>query len=147
MVAFWALTRCRVVCKRSFSKEKRQFNTTIEKAGCISYYWMFKLEEGIAKIRKHKNSSCYLEAASVSVIWETNGDVGKMLSDIWSKEKVDNSQILLKTLENVCFLSRQELLFRGNDRGGNFDQMSLQSWKTDSNLQNLAIEEKVWKAH
>lgn len=108
---------------------------------------MFKLEEGIAKIRKHKNSSCYLEAASVSVIRETNGDVGKMLSDIWSKEKVDNSQMLLKTLENVFFLSRQELLFRGNDKEGNFDQMLLQSWKTDSNLQNLAIEEKVWKAH
>lgn len=76
----------------------------------------------------------FLEAASMLVIWEIHEDVGEVLSNTLSQEKLENRQVLLKILENVRFLNRQGLPFRRNDKEGNFYQMLLNFSKTDDRI-------------
>ena len=49
-------------------------------------------------------------------------------------EKLQNRQMLLQILENVRFLSRQDLPLRGNNKEGNFDQMLMYPSRYDRRL-------------
>ena len=60
-------------------------------------------KKALEKFRKHENSNCHLESVSMSVIGEALEDVGEILSDNLSQEKLENRQILFKILENVRF--------------------------------------------
>ena len=55
--------------------------------------------------------------------------------DHWKIEKQRN---LLTILENIQFLSRQGLAFRGNNEGRNFDQLLKLSSKSDPQANGLA---------
>ena len=59
----------------------------------------------------------------MEVIRDTNRNVSEMVSAGAIPEKLQNRQMLLKTLENVRFLSRQGIPLRGNSKEDNFDQM------------------------
>ena len=60
----------------------------------------------------HEQSNYHTNA--VEVVIKTTKDVGEMLSTIHAKDKVANSQYLLKMLQNVRFLPRQGLPLRGD---------------------------------
>lgn len=75
--------------------------------------------------RQHEGSKCHADAVLVmTVLPATTPDVGEVLSRAHAEEKAENRQAFLKILENVKFLCRQGLPFRGhNDAEGNFIQL------------------------
>ena len=75
------------------------------------------------KFQAHEKSKCHSETLSMEVIRDTNRNVSEMVSAGAIPEKLQNRQMLLKTLENVRFLSRQGIPLRGNSKEDNFDQM------------------------
>ena len=75
-----------VVWNMYFSGEKRQLNTIMKKVRCFSFYWML-WKKALEKFRKHENSNCHLEAASMSVILDVREDIEDMLSDTLSQEE------------------------------------------------------------
>ena len=124
-----------VLCATCVSQEKKgNLTLSSKKEDAFLSTGFSNWKKALEKFRKHENSNCHLEAASMSVIRETHENLGEMLSDTLTQEKFENRQILLKILENVRFLRRQGLPFRGNDQEGNFDQMLFHSSKTDSRI-------------
>ena len=61
-------------------------------------------------------------------------DVGEQISDSLVNEKAKNRQMFLTILQNIQFLARQGLAFRGNEDQGNFDQLMKLSSKIDPRI-------------
>ena len=83
-----------------FVRKKRQLNSIINKAGCLSLYWIFKLKEGIGEIKKTRK--CKLSSRSskhVSYLrntWRRWRNVQWYFKrrKVW--ERFENRQALLK---------------------------------------------------
>ena len=66
--------------------------------------------------RRHKLSKCHQESIQVMIILSrTVHDIGESLSSAHARNKAENQRVFLKILENVKFLGRQGLAFRGHD--------------------------------
>ena len=74
---------------------------------------------------RHELSKCHQEAIQVMIILpRTVQDVGESLSTAHARNKAENRRVLLKILQNVKFLGRQGIAFRGHDDGeSNFMQL------------------------
>ena len=46
---------------------------------------------------------------------QTTRDIGEQLSEIHSRDKRDNRQLVLKILQNIRFLARQNIALRGDN--------------------------------
>ena len=57
------------------------------------------------------------------------------LSDFDAVEKANNRQMFLTILQNIRFLARQGIPFRGNDDEGNFDQLLKRCGENDSRVE------------
>ena len=66
-------------------------------------------------------------------------DVGEQMSVSLVNEKAKNRQMLLTILQNLQFLARQGLAFRGNKDQGNFDQLIKLSSKIDPRITSWVV--------
>ena len=74
-------------------------------------------------LQKHK-ASCYVDRVALTYIETKNKQpIEAQLSEMKEKEQANNCQFMLQIIQNVQFLSRQGLVFRGNNKEGNFDQL------------------------
>ena len=75
--------------------------------------------------RIHEKSKCHQDANQVMVILPvTTHDIGECCSTVHAQQKSENRAMLLKILQNIRFLSRQGIAFRGhNDLESNFIQL------------------------
>ena len=67
----------------------------------------------------------------------TTRDIGEQLSEIHSCDKKDNRQLLLKILQNIRFLARQNIALRGDsdESESNFVQVLKLRVEDDSRVQ------------
>ena len=65
---------------------------------------------------------------------EDEVDVGEQMSDSLVNEKAKNRQMFLTILQNIQFLARQGLAFRGNEDQVNFDQLMKLSSQIDPRI-------------
>ena len=64
---------------------------------------------------RHESTTAHKAATDLLVkIPLTTGDVGDMLSSAHTKEKASNQKCLVKVAENIRYLSRQGIAFRGD---------------------------------
>ena len=61
-------------------------------------------------------------------------DIGETLSDFHAVEKANNRQ-MFTILQNIRYLARQGIPFRGNDDEGNFDQLLKRCGENDSRVE------------
>lgn len=75
--------------------------------------------------RRHEQSKCHKDAVQVMLtLPSTTRDIGESLSSAHSKNKAEARKVLLKILQNIRFLGRQGLPFRGHeDAESNFIQL------------------------
>lgn len=91
--------------------------------------WFLNWEKAFERLKKHKNSKCHNESVLMSNIRNTNENVEDIVHNGLVQERFENSQVLLKILEGVRFLSRQGPPFRRNNHEGNSEQLLLHSLK------------------
>ena len=85
-------------------------------------YW----KEAISAFKRHMNSMCHREAIeAVEVLPTQVKDIGELLDESTKNEKALNRAMFKRILQNLCFLSRQGLAFRGHGSGenSNFTQL------------------------
>ena len=84
------------------------------------YIW----KDSPESFRRHEESKCHKEAHDIIVtIPNTLPSVGKMLSTIHSKKQYESRKAMM-VLENIQYLGRQGIAFRGHDEcDGNFIQL------------------------
>ena len=59
---------------------------------------------------RHESSDCHKEAVQGMIVRpQTARDIGEQLSEIHSCEKRDNRQLILKILQNIRFLTHQNI--------------------------------------
>lgn len=83
-------------------------------------------KDGTVGFAKHEGSDCHKEAIQVmEVLPRTTHNVGEQLSQIYATNKRINRSILLKILQNVMYLARQSIAFRGDgdEADSNFIQL------------------------
>ncbi|XP_074641139.1 zinc finger MYM-type protein 1-like [Tubulanus polymorphus] len=86
--------------------------------------------------KDHEGTKCHKEAMErVITLPNSTKDVGESLSEIHAKEKIHNKSMLRKLFENVRFLGRQGLPFRGHDtESGHFIQLFKLRASDDSSM-------------
>ena len=72
---------------------------------------------------EHETSDCHKDYKKLLDMADDEVDVGEQISDSLVNEKAKNRQMFLTILQNMQFLARQGLAFRGNEDQGNFDQL------------------------
>ena len=93
----------------------------------------FKWTKALEKFLVHANSATQKHAIEVL---SRPSHVDELLSQHAASQKRENSRCLMKILENIVFLGKQGLAFRGdgNDKTGNFYQLFLLRAKDDPAL-------------
>ena len=87
-------------------------------------YW----KEATSAFKKHQASECHKEASEALLLLprQVLGNVGEVLSIEYKEEKAINRKVFLTILQNISFLARQGMPFRGhNEVSGNFHQLLL----------------------
>ena len=70
--------------------------------------------EATTAFKKHKTSQCHKEAnKTINLLSKQVGDIGEMLSKKHSDQKAANREVFLRILQNLRFLTRQDLALRG----------------------------------
>ena len=92
------------------------------------------LKKGGERFLEHKTSDCHKDYKKLLDTAEDEVDVGEQMSDSLVNEKAKNRQMFLTILQNVQFLARQGLAFRGKEDQGNFDQLVKLSSKIDPRI-------------
>ena len=85
-------------------------------------YW----KEAVTACKRHMNSVCHREAIEAVVLLPRQvQDVGELLDASTQNEKALNRVMFKRILQNLCFLARQGLAFRGHSCGenSNFNQL------------------------
>ena len=113
-------------------------------------------KDGTVGFTKHEGSECHKEA--VQVIPHETRNVGKQLCHIHASNKRVNRRMLLKILQNVMFLARQNLALRGDkdECDSNFTQLlclranddsNIKDWlqRKQINIQALRFKTKCWR--
>ncbi len=82
-------------------------------------------KDGTEGFRRHELSKCHQDAVQVMIVLpKTVRDIGETLSSAHAQSKAENRRVLLKILQNVKFLGRQGIAFRGHDDSeSNFKQL------------------------
>ena len=77
--------------------------------------WKKALEKDVG-FSKHESSEAHKQANDRLFIAPktARGDIGDLLSDTHANNKEQSKKFLLKILQNIRFLARQSLAFRGN---------------------------------
>ena len=74
-------------------------------------YW----KEAVTAFKRHMNSACHREAIEAVVLLPRQvQDVGELLDASTQNEKALNRVMFKRILQNLCFLARQGLAFRGH---------------------------------
>ena len=83
------------------------------------------MKDATEGFRRHELSKCHQVAIQVMIILpRTVYDVGESQSSAHAQNKAENRRVLLKILQNVKFLGRQGIAFRGHDDAeSNFMQL------------------------
>ena len=87
---------------------------------------------------RHESSDCHKESVQSMIVRpRTTRDIGEQLSEIHSCDKKDNRQLLLKILQNIRFLARQNIALRGDsdESESNFVQVLKLRVEDDSRVQ------------
>ena len=72
------------------------------------------------------NNACHREAVeAIEILPKQVKDIGELCNTLVSKEKAANRAMFKRILQNLCFLARQGLTFRGHGSGidSNFTQL------------------------
>ena len=94
-------------------------------------------KDGTRYYSVHENSTTHKTAVEVVItLPKTTGNVGEMLSPSLVAERQLNRQFLLKITQNIRFLARQYISFRGDrdEKDSNFMQLLYMCGIVDSNL-------------
>ena len=104
----------------------------------------FKWTKALEKFLVHANSATQKHAIEVL---SRPSHVDELLSQYAASQKRENSRCLMKILENIVFLGKQGLAFRGDgdDKTGNFYQLFLLRAKDDPAL--LKWIDKTYDRH
>ena len=124
-------------------REKKIFGKNHEPAFISSGFNSWK--HAMERFRGHEKSDCHKEAVQKMVTLQSEvADVGELLSKEHAVEKSKNRAYLLTILENVRYLARQNIPFRGHDeKNSNFDQLLLlRSSENDKILEWLEKKNK-----
>ena len=114
------------LCMRAASQGKFLASTKRDPAFISTGYTYWK--EATSAFKKHQASASHREAHEALVLLpqQIRGDVGELLSQKHSDQKVKNREMFLRILKNLRYLSRQGLALRGshgNDTESNFWQL------------------------
>ena len=104
----------------------------------------FKWTKALEKFGVHANSATHKHAIEVL---SNPSHIDELLSQHTASQKRENSRCLTKILENIVFLGKQRLAFRGDgdDKTGNFYQLALLRAKDDPAL--LKWIDKTYDRH
>ena len=83
-------------------------------------------KEAVAVLKRHTNTACHREATeAIEKLPKQVKDIGEFSDTLVSKEKAANRAMFKRILQNLCFLARQGLAFRGHGSGidSNFTQL------------------------
>ena len=83
-------------------------------------------KDGTVGFTKHESSCCHKEAVEMlDVLPKTTQNIGEQLCHIHGSNKIINRKMLLKILQNVMFLARQNIALRGDkdETDSNFIQL------------------------
>ena len=73
-------------------------------------YW----KEATTAFKKHQASQCHKEAnEAINLLPKQVHDIGELLSQKHSDQKVENREVFIRILQNLRFLARQGLALRG----------------------------------
>ena len=90
-------------------------------------YW----KEATTAFKKHQASQCHKEAnGAIYLLPQQVYDVGELLSQMHSDQKVENREVYIRILQNLRFLERQGLALRsshGEEAQSNFTYAVVQS--------------------
>ena len=89
-------------------------------------------KEALGKFQIHEGSDCHNEAKQMKVLAATNEPIDEQSNTKLADQKKNNRQVFLKILENLCFLSRQELPMLDDSNNGNFIQLLLSEARYDT---------------
>ena len=79
-------------------------------------YW----KEAVTAFKKHMKSACHREATeAIEILPGQVRDVGELLDVASQNEKAVNRAMFKRILQNLCYLARQGLPFRGHSSGDN----------------------------
>ena len=88
------------------------------------------IETGFRNLKKcpkafidHATSEYHRDNVLLLAEEEKTGDVSELISTERKRKKASNRQLLLQGLQNIQFLSCQELAFRNDNDNENFDQL------------------------
>ena len=81
-------------------------------------------KDATESFRRHEKSNCHQEAIQVMLNLFNAPNIGELVSDIHVQNKTLNRKLFLKILQNIKFLARQGIAFRGHDEAeSNFTQL------------------------
>ena len=81
-------------------------------------------KDATESFRRHEKSNCHQETIQAVLIPSNVPDIGEMVSNLYAQNKVQNHKLFLKILQNIKFLARQGIAFRGHDEvESNFIQL------------------------
>ena len=67
------------------------------------------------KFKEHESSNCHKDSVVVTVDLPSSvTDIAETLQSELTKQKMENRQMLLKMLSNICFLACQSIAVRGD---------------------------------
>ena len=83
-------------------------------------------KDASVKFKEHESSNCHKDSVVVTVdLASSVKDIAETLQSELTKQKMENRQMLLKILSNICFLARQSIAIRGegDEENSNFIQL------------------------
>ena len=118
--------------------EQKKLRTKYKESSFISRGFT-NWKDGTVGFNKHESSECHKEAVQViEVIPHITQNVGEQLCHIHASNKAISRKMLLKTLQNIMFLARQNIALRGDkdECDSNFNQLLCLRAYDDSNILN-----------
>ena len=106
--------------------EFEKFLASIKKDPAFISVGFTNWKEAVAAFKRHMNNACHREAVeAIEILPKQVKDIGELCNTLVSKEKAANSAMFKRILQNLCFLARQGLTFRGHGSGidSNFTQL------------------------
>ena len=111
------------ICMKVERESKYKVSTKREPAFISKGFTNWK--DATVAFNRHLKSDCHREAVEIHELPKKTGDVGEKLSTEHKKEKELNREMFRRILQNVRYLARQGLPFRGHDDGANSNFIQL----------------------
>ena len=110
-------------CIQAYKEDKLR-TTNLELAFISKGFNNWK--DASVKFKKHELSNCHKDFVVVTVALPSSvKDINETLQSELTKQKMENRQMLLKIVSNICFLARQSIAIRGDgdEENSNFIQL------------------------